>query len=266
MVRYLLTSCVVEFIRRIMPMFQATWVQLDVLLDARQTLIYYNYADPNGSYADWAQDYMRKSNSSYKHTVSEGYYVTAIVVWILTPMLLALFHMISKEKERRPLSFFSAIFDNKYEIESINNCCFKALLVVLLFPVDVICALFFIYVMIPLASFKMAFKVLMRHEFGGLKNLIGIKSFQLHSTVLPFWKGFEFLGEALPQLVLAVVFVVNNYDFAIESETLIGLKEFEVTLISIFFSFGSLVMGLYSAISSYNSHKFILKFVLNNYE
>ena len=112
MVRYLLTSCVVELIRRIMPLFQATWVQLDVLLDARQTFIYYNYADPNGSYADWAQHYMRKSNSSYKHTVSEGYYATAIVVWILTPMLLALFHMISK-REKRPLSFFSAFFDNK---------------------------------------------------------------------------------------------------------------------------------------------------------
>ena len=158
------------------------------------------------------------------------------------------------------LSFYwnyLSIWVSKTYIPEINNCYFRALLVVLLFPIDIICAFFVIYILIPWASFKVAFKVLMRDEFSDISNLVDIESFRLGSNLLPFWKGFEFLGEALPQLVLAVVFMANNYDFAIESETFIGLKEFEVTLISIFFSFGSLLMGLYSAISSYKSNKYL---------
>ena len=73
----------------------------------------------------------------------------------------------------------------------------------------------------------------------------------MDSEYLPFWKGFEFIGEAIPQLILAIVFMSNNYEFMQESETLFGFKEFEVTLVSIIFSLGSIVMGLYSAITAF---------------
>ena len=62
------------------------------------------------------------------------------------------------------------------------------------------------------------------------------------------WKAFEFIGEAVPQLILSIVFMANNYEFMIDTETFIGAKEFEVTLTSMIFSIGSIVMGLYSGI------------------
>ena len=62
------------------------------------------------------------------------------------------------------------------------------------------------------------------------------------------WKAFEFIGEAVPQLILSIVFMANNYEFMIDTETFVGAKEFEVTLTSMVFSIGSILVGLYSGI------------------
>ena len=67
-VKCILSSFIVDFVRRLVPMLQATWVQVDVLLDARQTLTYHKYRDPNGTYTKWAKEYMRETNSTYEHT------------------------------------------------------------------------------------------------------------------------------------------------------------------------------------------------------
>merc|ERR1719245_2757865 len=72
-VKCILSSFVVDFVRRLVPMLQATWVQVDVLLDARQTFTYHQYRDPNGTYTKWAKQHMVETNSTYEHTVSEGY-------------------------------------------------------------------------------------------------------------------------------------------------------------------------------------------------
>ena len=82
-----------------------------------------------------------------------------------------------------------------------------------------------------------------------MKNLAEIsEASSINSKVLPMLKGFEFIGEAVPQLTLSIVFMANNYDFMRETKTFIGLYEFEVTLTSMIFSTGSIVMGLYAAI------------------
>ena len=78
----------------------------------------------------------------------------------------------------------------------------------------------------------------------------------INSEFLPFWKGFEFIGEAVPQLILSIVFMANNYDFMRETKTFIGLYEFEVTLTSMIFSTGSIIMGLYAAIPILIGFKF----------
>ena len=72
----------------------------------------------------------------------------------------------------------------------------------------------------------------MRHEFRIDEPLVRSGAFPIESKFLPFWKGFEFIGEAFPQLVLAIVFTANNYDFMNRTTTtLVCLKEFEATLI-----------------------------------
>ena len=248
-VNYILTNHLMSFIRRIVPALQAMWVQVDVFLDARQTWTYYDHAYTNGTYNKWAKDHMLITNSSNEKSVSEGYFMTAMVIWFFTPTLFAIFWLYFIWE---PLVIFNSFFNAKHDFGCTNNFCLKAVLAILLFPIEIVSAAFIIYVMIPYSSFKQAYKILMRHEFRIDEPLVRSGAFPIESKFLPFWKGFEFIGEAFPQLVLAIVFVVNNHDFMNATTTvLVGLKEFEATLISIIFSFGSIIMGLYSAITVY---------------
>ena len=225
-------------------MFQATWVQVDVLLDARQTWTYFNHADSNGSYSNWAKDFRERTNSTYEHSVSQGYFITGMVVWFFTPLLLTLFISIA---ETEPFPLLNSILGDKRNVDCTENINLKVLLKVVLFPFEIICAAVFIYLLIPFTSLKRAFKIIMRHKFEDDEKLVQI-AFPLTSKVLPILKGFEFIGEAVPQLILSIVFMANNYDFMRETQTFIGLYEFEVTLTSMVFSMGSIVMGLYAAI------------------
>ena len=226
-------------------MFQATWVQMDVLSDARQTWTYCAHANLNGSYANWARKIMQKNNSANFYTLSSGYYYTAIFVWFFTPTILASFYMI---KARKPLATFKLIFDDRHYIKYNDNRYYKALFAVFLFPIDFICAALVIYLMIPYSSFRKAYKILHRRELTHDDRIVTIGDLPIVSGFLPFWKGFEFIGEALPQLLLSIVFMVNNYDFMTQTDTMIGVNEFTVTLISTMFSIGSIAMGLYAAI------------------
>ena len=220
------------------------WVQVDVFLDARQTWTYHQYGDPNGTYTKWAKEHMRETNSTYEHTVSEGYFLTAMVIWLLTPIIFALFLWITKKKS---LVILNGVFNDKFEFRC-DNKFLKALLAVLLFPIDIMSAAVFIYLLIPYSSFKLACKILMRHEFSDRSTIVRLGFLDVDPELLPGWKGFEFIGEAIPQLLLSIVFMVNNYEFMIDAETFIGAKEFEVTLMSMIFSIGSIAMGLFSGI------------------
>ena len=244
-VKCILSSFVVDFVRRLVPMLQATWVQVDVLLDARQTWTYHKYRDPNGSYTKWAKKHMNETYSTYEHTVSEGYFLTAISIWLLTPLLLALFLCISSIE---PLVILRRSFDGIFELRCENKF-LKALLAVLFLPIEIVSAAVLIYLVIPYSSFKLACKILMRHEFNVYTEIVDLGEFSMDPEWLPGWKAFEFIGEAVPQLILSLVFMANNYEFMIDTKTFIGAKEFEVTLTSMVFSIGSISMGFYSGIS-----------------
>mgnify|MGYP001431108668 CR=1 FL=1 len=46
----------------------------------------------------------------------------------------------------------------------------------------------------------------MRHEFEEEDDIVNISNdFPIDSKYLPFWKGFEFIGEAVPQLILSIM-------------------------------------------------------------
>ena len=187
---------------------------------------------------------MRENNSTYEHTVSEWYFFTAMSIWLLTPILLTLFLWISRKES---LTILNGCCDNKFRFRC-GNKFLKALQAVLFSPVDILSAAALIYLVIPYTSFKLAYKILMRHKFEQTTELVDLKYLDMDPAWLPGWKGFEFIGEAIPQLILSIVFMSNNYEFMIDTETLIGAKEFEVTLISMIFSIGSISMGLLSGI------------------
>ena len=241
----MLSSFAVDFTRRILPMLKATWVQVDVLLDARQTWTYYSHADPNGTYAKWSKDCTRETNSRYGHSVSEGYFLAAMTIWLITPILLAVFLWL---REKESLVILNGFFHSRLEFECCDKYFLKTLLRILFIPIDILSAAVVIYVVIPYTSFKLSFKILMRHEFMDDDKLVNINSLYIDSKWLPGWNGFEFLGEACPQLILSIVFMANNYEYMLKTEAFIGTKEFEVALTSMIFSVGSISMGLYSGI------------------
>ena len=115
---------------------------------------------------------------------------------------------------------------------------------------DVIASALVIYLVIPCASFKRSCYILIRHEFGddGEKLVDLGKDIYIDSEWLPGWRGFEFIGEAVPQLILSITFMVNNIEFMMDTATMFGANEYEMTLTSIIFSIGSILMGLYPAL------------------
>ena len=64
---------------------------------------------------------------------------------------------------------------------------------------------------------------------------------------LPGHKMFEVVGEAFPQLVLNLVYIVNNFDFLMEHDKLTSAQPLPTCVVSAIFSFGSIVIGFLSA-------------------
>ena len=248
MIQCVLTSFLLDFFRRLVPLLQAMWVQADVILDGRQTWTYYKHAQPNDSdYAKWADDYMKETNSTHKHTVSEAYFETGMAVWLLTPTLCALFPLVG---DKEPLSVFNMLLDKDF-LSNVKNSYLKVILLFMLLPIDILGAGVIIYAFIPAASLKRAFKILLKHEFTHVDDFFKVGGFTMDSRSLPFMKGFEFIGEATPQLILAIIFIANNHEFMLQNFTVFGIPELYITLISMIFSVGSIAMGLYSAISAF---------------
>lgn len=252
---WVLTSCIVDFLGRFLPMLQATWVQVDVFLDARQTWTYYDHSNSNGTYSIWAEKFMEQSNSTDIHSISNGYFIAATVIWGLTPGFFALFAMLT-QRGVQPFSVLRMIAENENCLEWLDGLIYRCntptqiLLIILSIPIDIFCAAVVIYLLIPFASFRLAYKILMRSTFHFEEDLLGFYKSGIDSKTLPFWKGMEFCGEAIPQVVLSITFMSNNSDFMLATPTFIGLAEFYVTLISIIFSFGSILMGIYGACKS----------------
>ena len=65
---------------------------------------------------------------------------------------------------------------------------------------------------------------------------------------LLYLKCFEALGEALPQLILNIVFMLNNHEFLINNQTFVGINELTISLTSMIFSLGSVTYGLYGTL------------------
>ena len=114
------------------------------------------------------------------------------------------------------------------------------------YPVELIGCILYIYVCVPYAALKNGAIQLLKGEVGENEKLI----MKIDSRGLPFVKLFEKLGEAFPQFILTLVFASNNYPFLSEFDTYFGVP-IPVSIISIVFSFGSLIMGVMSGYKSF---------------
>ena len=112
------------------------------------------------------------------------------------------------------------------------------------FPIDFLFSIVQIYVITPYASLKLGLIVAWTGDIEPEREITGF----IDANEVPFFKLFENLGEALPQCIIALTFLCNNYPFLNEFET--GIFPIPTTAVSLIFSLGSVVMGLYTGISS----------------
>ena len=65
------------------------WMQADMLMDIRQTLVYYDHAfNENGTYTRWALEHNKTINGTTE-SIHKGYFYFSVVIWILPPLLIS---------------------------------------------------------------------------------------------------------------------------------------------------------------------------------
>ena len=237
----------VKFVRRLLPLFLALWVQIDMFLDVRQSITYYSHGTVDGAYAKWALSYQNETNSTYLHSVSNTYLVCASVVWVASPLLLSLCNLWGM---REPFATFTILTDTlfDYEVTFFEKHFGKRsniMIGIISLPVDILASSVVIYILIPYMSLRRGIKIAWTGEDYDDEDEL-LPGFP--AMYLTAFKSFEILGEAFPQLVLAVVFTSNNFPFLAESVTYFGVNEFTISLVSMIFSAGSLCFGLYTGI------------------
>ena len=124
----------------------------------------------------------------------------------------------------------------------------RSIATLLLIPVDILASIIYIYVLIPFASFKQGLKVAISGKDIERSEVLILK---IYPEELLFLKCFEALGEALPQLILNIVFMLNNHEFLLNNQTFLGMNELSISLTSMIFSLGSVTYGLYSTLPAF---------------
>ena len=115
-------------------------------------------------------------------------------------------------------------------------------------PIYISAIVFACYIYVPTITFVHAVRKLWQGDELDEDKEVFLDSYK----AAPQWKMFECVGEAVPQLILAVVYAANNYPYLLAHEDYLGIG-IPVTIISCIFSAGSIVMGMISAIKAWNS-------------
>ena len=222
-------------------------------LDVNQTITYYNDAyDENGSYQLWALKHQNESNNTYLETVSPAYFYTASIVWVM-PAFLCSFG-----------SSLVAIFEDEFDDDAFlpefallvktcisknvsNTCtkCVKALVLTALLPISTSIVAIFLYLYLPIGLFLNALKAAIEgDDYDEKEEYYGV----IDGNALNAIKFYEVIGEALPQLILNIVFIANNFEYLLEYGDYFGVSvpTYAASLTSAVFSFGSLLMGFKS--------------------
>lgn len=236
----------IKLVKRFVPLMLSIWMLIDIILDANQTATYYWHSFENGTYKIWALGYgiRNETGVDHIHQVSPWYLYVASAIWITPPFLLS---GLSLFGEFRPLRFTYSMLEDDFNInlpEFPSGKVFNTFATLILFPVDMLFSSVFIYIVIPAASLKSSLIIAWKGSIDEETNLVGV----IDTSDLPVWKLFEHIGEALPQIILAVVFSSNNFPFLVAKDIIIPYVP--TTLISIIFSCGSLCMGMYTGIKS----------------
>ena len=257
--KWLMATCVVIWVKRVVPLLTSLWMEVDMGLDVRQTLIYYDHAfNHNGTYASWALEY-NKTTTGTVETVHPGYFYTSIVVWVLPPFLLWAFWWCNWWYE----TFFFGVEYNPFDL--VNSSLFalfssfelsppfkkkfqNILFYIVYSPFDLLISAICVYVIIPIISIKSGIIIAWTGENDGQRMVTKITQ----EGFIPSMKLYENVGEAVPQAIMCLLFISNNYNFILHEETSTWMP-IPVSIVSFVFSVGSIAMGLYTGIDSWRN-------------
>ena len=148
------------------------------------------------------------------------YFVLAVVTFAAPPILLTIYYALTE------------LLDSKIKI------IFGILPMVI---IGFIPAFFYIYLYVPFLAVYHGLQGFYPAKFDSVKRFPTIED----AMDITFLKLFQQYGEALPQFLLALLYYMNNTYFINNN-----VKYFDLTLISMFFSGGSVVLGLFSGLAT----------------
>ena len=236
------------FVDRLLMFLFAIWMWIDMILDANQTWTYYDYSfNPNTCF---------KNHLANKgEMLDKTYFTASICFWVLSPLLLSFFMIFMGSKDSREghstnqtTMLFGGVWFISWFVYSVNlgdyvqKLPLKMAIIVTFFfyPYALIFTFFAIYFAIPLGMMIISVKVLI---YGKKNHFWG----QFQQEQASGHKTYEILGEALPQFILSVIYVVNNFQFTWDTDKIFESQMLPTSIISSVFSFGSLIIGLGTA-------------------
>ena len=253
MVCEILTTMVtfaIAFLQRFGPLFKGLWINVDVGLDFRQALEYREHAfEVNGTYYRWAIS-NNDPSTNYTETISSVYFLTSCVIFFFPPLIITLWYNVFGISDgdifSEEFSFTKMILEqHNIKINTKRGGNWTVLLFPFIFVIDFILWCLQIYVFTPLSAMIIGFRVALTGDIDPELDVLFFLPLSISAEYLPFALLLEHLFEALPQLILSIFYLCNNYPFLLEFDTILGIP-LPVSLISCIFSGGSLLMGIYS--------------------
>ena len=217
--------------QRFRPLLKALWINIDLGLDVRQAVVYREHAfEENGTYQQWAIN-NTDLTSNFTPSVSQTYFQTTCIIFFLTPLIITLLS----------LGKASGFLTEK----GIGRC-----KVFLCFPLIYAVWCLICYLFAPLFVLFFGIKLVLTGNFDPEKDVFPCFPSKMPAVLIELLRHLprvimveQFLL-ALPQLILSIVFLCNNYDFLLAFDTMLGIP-LPISLISSIFSGGSLLMGIF---------------------
>ena len=110
-------------------------------------------------------------------------------------------------------------------------------------PCDLLISAIYVYIFIPIISLKSGIIIPLTEENDGKRKILQ----NIEAKDIPIEKLFENLGEAVPQAIMCLVFIANNFQFILHEETS-NWMPIPLSVMSLIFSVGSVAMGLFTGI------------------
>lgn len=232
---YVFSSRVGIFLFRFLPLLATLWTFPDVGLDFNQAKLYYQYA-MNGI------ENCTKDSDFY--TISPIYFATSVFILNLPTLMITVlsFCMFGRygcfnDPQRKGLYKYKGYIVSK---PSAVRFCF----VVFFIPVfTYIRAIIGYYVFVPIFALYFSIKLALHGEVESAPKIDILGHFYFTPEIVGGSFLMENIGEAAPQIALSITFLVNNSCKHLHSYSLFGI-EMPTTIVSLFFSLVSLIIGL----------------------